>query len=160
MESQYYISEGEGRKYFSQIPNLYDDAKLSVWEFRLLIHYVRRGNTYESLKTTAETCKMSRPQVVKARNELEKKGFISTVKKKRETVKIAVVDKWAENMSKYATSKPQEQGVPTVSQGVPVVYTKNTPLRRTYKNKANYVTENQPPNPNERRIAIVPGFET
>ena len=94
-----------------EIPNLYDDAKLDAYEFRLLVHYARVGNCYEGTRKTAEITKMSVGAVVKKRKSLQSKGFIviDDSVSSFDTLIISVVDKWEENFSKYNKCSPDER---------------------------------------------------
>ena len=47
------------RKWRIELPNLYDDMSLKMAEFRLLVHYVRVGKCWESIRTTAKKWRMS-----------------------------------------------------------------------------------------------------
>lgn len=107
------------RLFRTELPNLYDDAGLSPHEFRLLAHYVRVGNCFQSVRTTAEITKMSAGMVVKARNGLEKAGFITTSPNEDySTLNVTVVDKWEENFATYSKRSSGEQGVHVVNAGV------------------------------------------
>ncbi|MBN1231711.1 MAG: hypothetical protein JXA19_07625 [Anaerolineales bacterium] len=97
MKSRGTVSSYERRKFRIELPNMLDDGKLDVYEFRLLVHYFRRGHCYESVRTTAQHCQMSHTTVIKARNSLEEKGFIRSRKNGKGTVSIHVVDRWEEN---------------------------------------------------------------
>ncbi len=90
-------------RYFTQFPNLIDDSDLTPHEFRLLIHYYRvgRGGCWEGVRTTAKKCKMSVGKVSDVRQSLVQKGFIHLKKKDDGSVHIHVVNKAAENISKY-----------------------------------------------------------
>lgn len=83
---------------FTSIPLLYDDADLTVYENRLLTHYARvdyAGNgCYESVRTTAERCRMSLTSVIKARKGLAERGWIIVGKSDKGTVQVEVVDVW------------------------------------------------------------------
>ncbi len=105
-ELGHFAHEGPPRKYFTMLPNLYDDAGLTVYEFRLLAHYCRRENCWESLRTTAEICKMSKSQVARARNSLVEIGLVRMAKGEHGTYNITVVDKWAENSEVYRKAVP------------------------------------------------------
>lgn len=97
---------------FTQIPHLYDDVGLDAHEFRLLIHYCRRGTCYESVRETAKICKMSKTTVVSKRNSLVEKGFIVVQEQdKFQTYSVTVVDKWEEN-SVYVESITRKESVP------------------------------------------------
>ena len=89
------------RKYFTILPNLYDDADLDVYEFRLLAHYTRVGNCWESTRTTAKKCHMSLGAVVKKRHSLASKGWIDLTESEHGTVRIVLIDKWHENTTIY-----------------------------------------------------------
>jgi DnaD/phage-associated family protein len=112
--------DGDLKKYRTELPNLYDDAGLDPFEFRLLAHYKRVGACTEGTRTTAGVCKMSTGQVSQKRRSLHRKGFIVmkkvTISEKEYSYKITVVDKWRENFEKYA---PAATPVP--------VHTVNTP---------------------------------
>lgn len=101
------------RKYRTELPNLYDDSDLDPYEFRLLAHYVRRGDCYEGVRATSKFCKMSIGKVVSTRESLREKGFITTLSGKPgfDTIVIEVVDMWDKNFLKYAGCSPHEQGV-------------------------------------------------
>src|SRR5512139_2733246 len=90
------------RKYRIELPNLYDDAGLDPYEFRLLAHYKRVGTCTESTRTTGRKCKMSLGQVSAKRASLHDKGFIvMTVVPLKDTesysYSIVVTDRWKEN---------------------------------------------------------------
>lgn len=107
--SHFIAEERASKKYFAQIPNIYDDAELTVYEFRLLVHYVRVGNCFENTQTTADNCNMSVGSVVKARNSLKEKGFIDITDSEWGTKRIVILDKWEENMIAYGGSSPGER---------------------------------------------------
>ena len=101
-----HITSTDLRKYRTELPNLYDDAGLDVYAFRLLAHYVRVGNCYESVRTTAKKCNMSHPTVIRARDTLAAKGFIQVQdQEKFDTLRIEVVNMWSENFSRYDKSE-------------------------------------------------------
>lgn len=102
----HFAHEGPPRKYFTMLPNLYDDARLTVYEHRLLSHYCRRENCWESLRTTAKICVMSKSQVARARNSLVENGFIKMAKGEHGTYNITVIDKWVENSNIYHRAAP------------------------------------------------------
>jgi hypothetical protein len=80
---------------FTVLPNMYDDANLTVYEFRLLVHYKRVGNCYEATRTTARKCHVSLGSVVKARQGLAEKGWIKLSDNELGTVSIELVDRWS-----------------------------------------------------------------
>lgn len=135
------VKNTDPRAYFTMLPNLYDDAGLDVYEFRLLSHYVRRGSCFESVRTTAQVCEMSHPKVIEARNSLEAKGFIRTTRQPESTILIEVVDKWKENMAKYSSGSDIERGSmverggSTVESGGSVVELKKNHVKNTQVNK-------------------------
>jgi hypothetical protein len=125
MSKTQHISSSSLRKYRTELPNLYDDVRLSPYEFRLLAHYVRVGNCYQSVRTTAGICCMSVGQVVKARESLEAAGWIKTsTNDEYGTIDIIVVDKWGENFRKY------EQGCSPHEQGCSPHEPKNKPIKK------------------------------
>jgi hypothetical protein len=114
------------RTYYAQIPNLIDDAGLSVYAFRLLAH-IRRiagdtGECWEGTRTLAEKCGMSVGQVSNAKAELVKRGFISITRRPIRggfVDELRPVDVWAENEVKY-------RSVHTVNTYPPSVQDTNT----------------------------------
>jgi DnaD/phage-associated family protein len=101
------------RKYRIELPNLYDDAGLDPYEFRLLAHYKRVGTCTESTRTTAKICEMGVMTVSEKRQSLNDKGFISlktiTLKTGGYSFIVTVVDKWQENFLKYGPRTPGVQ---------------------------------------------------
>lgn len=89
--------------YFTQFPNIIDDAELDPYEFRVLLHYYRVGNCWEGTRKTAERCGISRTKVAEARISLEAKGFI-TIEENTNGVTINVIDKSRENVDRYSPS--------------------------------------------------------
>jgi DNA-binding transcriptional MocR family regulator len=114
------------RTYYAQIPNLIDDAGLSVYAFRLLAH-IRRiagdtGECWEGTRTLAEKCGMSVGQVSNAKAELVKRGFISITRRPIRggfVDELRPVDVWTENEVKY-------RSVHTVNTNTPSVQDTNT----------------------------------
>ena len=102
------ISYPSKRKYFTIVLNLWESAGLNPYEFRLLIHYARVGNCYESVRTTARKCSISVGAVGRARDALEERGFITVSRNERRTLVIAVVDKWRENTLTYGGTRPAD----------------------------------------------------
>ena len=109
-ENQQVYDAGDLRKYRIELPNLYDDADLDPYEFRLLAHYKRVGTCWESTATTAAKCKMSVGKVSEARRSLQDKGFINIQDEPSDygTIQITVKDVWAQNFEKYAQRSHSE----------------------------------------------------
>jgi len=119
-EPQEIVDESDLRKYRIELPNLYDDAGLDPYEFRLLAHYKRVGTCTESTKTTGTKCSMSPAQVSEKRQALHDKGFIVMTAVpmkggKSYSYTIAVVDKWRENFERYSTLSRGER-TPSLSE--------------------------------------------
>jgi hypothetical protein len=83
------------KDHFTIVPNSYDDADLSVYEFRLLVHYKRVGNCYESTRSTARKCRMSLSSVVKARRGLAERNWIRLAENDLRTIDVEVIDRWS-----------------------------------------------------------------
>ena len=99
--NQHIADASDLRKYRIELPNLYDDAKMSVYEFRLLAHYKRVGNCTESTRTTATKCCMSTGKVSQARRMLQSNGFVE-IAENEDGLTITVLDRWLENFQKYS----------------------------------------------------------
>jgi hypothetical protein len=100
------IGESPYRKYFTIFPNLYDDLDLTPYEFRLICHYLRRGETWETIATTARVCGMSKQSVRRARATLVRRQLITTELRFKDdgsqtTILINVVDIWPQNVAWY-----------------------------------------------------------
>lgn len=146
-DDQHIAAPTKLHKYFHMLPNLYDDAGLDPYEYRLLGHYVRRGNCWESLNETANHCRMSRRTAIEKRDSLAAKGFIQLSKNRRtDTVRIEVIDRWDENFLKYASAPAApENGVasaPNALASAPAahglvrqVHTKKNPMKCTHSSK-------------------------
>ena len=143
MEKQKIIDASDLRKYRTELPNLYDDALLDVYEFRLLAHYKRVGNCTEGIATTARKCQMSTGQVSEKRQSLSRKGWIALKKVSLNngnfSYSITVVDKWLENFQRYtpshseATPSPGEIP-PSHSEATPSPgETKKEPIKKEHK---------------------------
>ena len=130
------------RKYFTSLPNLYDDAGLDPYEFRLLAHYARVGDCYETTRTTAKRCGMSLGQVVQKRRALHNKGWILLEKRESTSVRITVIDKWKDNMAKYAERSPHEQVVSPHEQQRSPGDTKEEPFKKNHKEENFWEKEN------------------
>lgn len=114
------ISSTDLRKYFTMLPNLYDDSDLDVYELRLLFHYARVGNCWESIQTTADKCKMGKAQIRTKRKSLAEKGLITMSEHPQHgTWDIEIVDKWKENMAIYGGIE-SDTPPPTISDSPPL----------------------------------------
>lgn len=106
-EEQQIIEDGDLRKYRTEIPNMADDD-LDPFEYRLYAHYKRvcganGGTCYQSVGTTAEITQISTGHIVDTRHRLAEKGYIE-IHKADDTqfVIITIVDRWLENLLRYA----------------------------------------------------------
>lgn len=100
---------------FTIMPNMYDNDDLTVYEFRLLIHYRRVGNCYESLRTTAQKCHMGKSTVERARRSLAEKGWIVLGSTSKGTIAVDVIDRWTSTPI-YRGTVDTEQNSPPVGQ--------------------------------------------
>lgn len=105
-EEQLISDPSDLKKYRTELPNLYDDAELDVYEFRLLAHYKRVGKCTEGLETTAKKCNMSEGKASETRQSLADKGWIAlqrvSMDKGRYRYIVTVIDRWIENFAKYS----------------------------------------------------------
>ena len=105
-EDQIISDPSDLKKYRTELPNLYDDAELDVYEFRLLAHYKRVGRCTEGLETTAKKCGMSEGKASETRQALADKGWIAlqrvSMDKGRYRYIVTVNDRWIENFAKYS----------------------------------------------------------
>jgi DNA-binding MarR family transcriptional regulator len=122
------IDAGDLRKYRTEIPNSVDDMGLSVYAFRLYVHFKRvagdGGQCYQGTRKLAEHCGMAIGMVVKAKRELEERGLIRITPGERNTNTpdtIVIVDIWRENFTRFSQSA-------TRSRGEHPVHTVNTPV--------------------------------
>ncbi len=110
--NQLIIDASDLRKYRTELPNLYDDSDLTVYEFRLLSHYKRVGKCTEGLPTTSKKCRMSTGQASEARQSLADKKFIRLEKVPmggaRFCYHVHVIDRWIENFARYSGMNQQE----------------------------------------------------
>lgn len=115
----------------TRIPNILDTMNLDPYEFRLLVHYYRVGNCWESTKTTATNCNMSAGQVSQKRQSLAVKGLIVIDSDKKDSLTITVVDIWAKNysafMSRKERSHDEQERSPHETKNNPV---KNNPVKK------------------------------
>jgi len=98
----------ERRKYRTEIPNLIDDAGLSVYAMRLYVHIKRvagdKGKCTQSTRTMAEHCNMSVGKVSASKKELLDAALIRIRKVKVSSGysdEITIVDVWDENFDIY-----------------------------------------------------------
>lgn len=128
-EEQVISDPSDLKKYRTELPNLYDDADLDVYEHRLLCHYKRVGECTEGLETTAQKCKMSEGKVSEVRQALADKGWITLQRvemdKGRYRFIVRVVDRWIENFAKYSGFSAKEiasqlkKASPSPHEGIP-----------------------------------------
>lgn len=104
------VQERDFKKWGTLIPNIYDDMGLTPHEFRLLVHYARVGNCWESVSTTSKVCCMSKVTVISCRRSLEKKGLIKVSLSKYGTLSVTVVDVWRRNFEHYADRNGSKEG--------------------------------------------------
>lgn len=140
--------EGDPRRYYTQLPNMIDDAGLSVYAFRLYSRIKRvagdGGKCYQSTKTLAEACNMSAGSVSNAKQELIDAGLIRLEvehdkKKGYDYHVIRIVDIWAQNMKAYSQDEParspDERGRSPHEEARSPDETKNNPYKNNpYKN--------------------------
>lgn len=130
MTDEQFISDpSDLKKYRTELPNLYDDSDLSVYEFRLLAHYKRVGECTEGLETTAKKCGMSEGKVSEARQTLAENGWITlqrvSMDKGRYRFIVRVVDRWIENFAKYSGLSAEQiadqlkKASPSPHEGIP-----------------------------------------
>lgn len=111
MTKQSIANNAPTHKYFTTMLNMADDD-LDPFQYRLLAHYIRKsghgGKIDESVRETASLTKMSTVKVQKARNDLQALGYIEVAKpskvqaRKGAMVHVTIVDRWAENINRYA----------------------------------------------------------
>lgn len=128
-EEQVIFDLSDLKKYRTELPNLYDDAELDVYEYRLLGHYKRVGICREGLPTTAKKCRMSEGQASEKRQALADKGWIKLERLemggKRYRYVVRVVDRWIENFARYSGMSVEEineqvkKGSPSRGEGSP-----------------------------------------
>ena len=172
MEQKYTIRDAAPQhSFYSQIPNMIDDAGLSPSAFRLYIHLKRvtgdnSGVCYQSSEYMAESCDCSKPTILTAKKELLDAGLIQ-VEEVRPTNGghayhlITIVDIWKINEFLYDkknyTILPEKIGKKFLPMGknisqtsvkifnrlVKLFYLKNTPIKNT-PNKEDIPQEEQP----------------
>ena len=119
MDHQTVIDRSDLRKWRIELPNLYDDADLDPYEFRLLAHYKRVGTCTEGLATTARKCHMSVGQASEKRRSLADKGWIQMTEvstPRGPGFQIEVVDVWEDNFAHYSTRR---RNTPSPSEASP-----------------------------------------
>lgn len=109
------------RKYYSMIPNIIDDLRLTASEIRLYLHYKRRagelqdGRCYESTETTARFLRMSKSTVCNVRKKLAQQHLIEIKKIPRghgeyAYCEVKIGDIWELNKAYYdslqSTNRP------------------------------------------------------
>ena len=120
--------EAAPHKYWTQLLNMAVDD-LGPYELALYVHYVRwagnGGDKTESIRQTARATKMSITRARKARNELQKLGYIRvklpTPKEAEQGVPtvITVVNRWAENIARFDKKTPNKVGVLNITHPLP-----------------------------------------
>lgn len=128
-DKQVILDASDLRKYRIETPNLYDDSDLTVYEFRLLVHYKRVGKCTEGLPTMSKKCHMSTGQASEARQSLADKKFIRLEKipmgGARYCYHVYVIDRWIENFARYSGLSVEEiteqlqKGRPSPHEGSP-----------------------------------------
>lgn len=113
------------RQHFHIMLNMADDD-LNPYQYRLYGHYVRvageTGGCWQGTRTTAAHCKMSIGKVVSTRRELATLGYITIEERPEDTLYVEIVDRWAENIARYAAPRSSgERPVHTVNTTVHVV---------------------------------------
>lgn len=114
-DQQFIVNLGGLARYAALVPRIADD-ELGPFDYRLYSHYVQicgasdKGSCWENVRTTAEKTRMSVGQVVKSRDQLAKDDLWIVVDDHPtfKTKVIQIVDRWAENMSRYAPCSPGE----------------------------------------------------
>jgi hypothetical protein len=139
MSDQMIREEGDLRKYRTELPNMTDDD-LDPFQYRLYGHYKRwcganNGTCTESVRTTAERCKMSLEKVIETRTWLNDNGWIRAKQQANGTYHITILDRWSENFGRYGV-RNMEQPKPTVrnSEHEPLEIP-NTPVRNSEHKK-------------------------
>lgn len=110
-EIQRVTNEGAPPKYFHMMLNMADDD-LNPYQYRLLGHYLRwaghGGEITQGIRETAKVTQMSVNKIRSTREELVRLGYLKVfTPTKDEQIRgmatlIVVVDRWAENVARYA----------------------------------------------------------
>lgn len=115
-QQQQVYDEGDLRKHYSQLPHI-AHMELDVYESKVYWHYKYKCGTNplcdETERTSADTCKMTRPRFREARDSLAAKGYIRIVQKgtpdspghKGQSTIIALEDVWAKNFVKFSSEE-------------------------------------------------------
>jgi len=106
-DTQTIIDNGDLRRYRTELPNMCDDD-LDPYQYRLYAHYKRwcganGGTVTESVRRTADACRMSATKVIETREWLSDNGWI-TIDQNPETgiYAIQIIDRWPENFARFA----------------------------------------------------------
>lgn len=112
--SDSYSMREEGiRSHFAMVPNLVDDAELTLKAYRLYGHIKRvageHGRCVEGVDAMAKKCKMSKPSVIEAKRELETKELISVTASRDRTKpdELVILDIWHRNAEMFASSQEE-----------------------------------------------------
>ena len=129
-ESQTIIDNGDLRRYRTELPNMCDDD-LDPYQYRLYAHYKRwcganGGTVTESVRRTADACRMSATKVIETREWLSANGWI-TIDQNPETgiYAIQIIDRWPENFARFAPQgvlnleRYESRSVPNMEHPVP-----------------------------------------
>lgn len=132
------IDDGDLRKYRIELPNLIDDIGLSVYAFRLYVHYKRvaganqGGTCRQGTRTLAKACNMGIATISRSKEELIKAGLIEIEKGDPVTNGsdiVTIVDIWERNFRAFKGKKPPPRGADPVPVGnTPPVPVGNTPV--------------------------------
>ncbi|MGD0352551.1 MAG: helix-turn-helix domain-containing protein [Dehalococcoidia bacterium] len=160
--------------YFTQVPHLVDDMKLTPAGFRLYAHLRRvcgedeGGSCWQSQDRLAHICHMNKNTVCRAKQELKKKRLIRIKKEVNGGhVRhiISVVDIWDKNQAVYCDLKqvpqvisvPQVKIVPQLKTGTAIGLkqvrqsTQNRYRNRLKTDPLRRTIEEKPPKNNQRR---------
>ena len=131
-------------KFFTQTPNLVDDADLTAPAVRLYLHLKRvageEGICWQGQRELAAHCHLDPATIIRAKRELEKAGFIRI---ERGMISghpahfITIIDIWPQNYDAY-----KDLGGKGISRSVEKAYHKNNPRRITQEDK--YTSNNLP----------------
>lgn len=134
-----FVNKSHDRKYFTTIPNIVDDMKLSPAAFRLYAHIKRvageNGKCWQSTRTLANACRVSAGSISKAKKELVNAKLITIQEKDNDRGGrayhiITIVDIWPTNMERYSSSQDEHASSNSEITSSPGELKKN-PLRKT-----------------------------